>query len=112
MAGDDEEAARLLSWASGVVRDSGQTAGRKLAAASLLMANGLLDAACDAYRRVAAAHLEVRAECELNLGAICMFERRFDEALKFYRSAGLHGADPAEVAALIAEAETARDAAN
>ncbi len=109
MRGDDPEAARLLRWARDVASDADQPADWKLAAAALLMANGLLDAAEEACLRIAAAHSGVGAECELNLGVICLFERRFEEALRFYRLAAPHGADPAEVSALIAEAEAARD---
>jgi tetratricopeptide (TPR) repeat protein len=113
MPGEDEvtpeEVARLEGLAHGVVADADQPAEAKLAAAALLMANGRLDAAEAAYLRVAAAHPDVLAECELNLGAICLFKRHFAEALGHYRAASLHGACPAEVAALIAEAEAARD---
>jgi malate dehydrogenase len=115
MSGEDEvtpeEVARLEGLALGVVADADQRTEAKLAAAALLMANGRLAAAEEAYLRVAASHPEARAECALNLGAVCMFKRRFDKALEYYRAASLHGADPVEVAALLAEAEAARDKA-
>jgi tetratricopeptide (TPR) repeat protein len=115
MSGEDEatpeEVARLERLALGVLGDAYQPAEAKLAAAALLMANGRLDAAEESYLRIAAAHPETLVECELNLGVICMFQRRFDEALDHYRSAASYGADLVEVAALVAEAESARDKA-